>query len=411
LTFESEGNMPVRPVKKRYGRAKRVVFPPILAAVKMRAYPFHQEIVQDAKYLPKDIVWGSREHLLYLFFLNIYMKGGINSAAAIISLSRFYAEHSWAFMPENILALETWEHVLFVEWLGWVLPQYGLGVNITEAKWHWFWNGLKLAKFWASNPLNLFSEVQENAERTWQSYRIAKHNYAHLCRRIIRKQGLSHEQLMESPNGFYGFQHKMVSMIAYFYVHAGAVKPFAYPVPVDFHILRVLIATGILTMRGMRKRAWQYREKFLPYAREVTLRYIVETGEDTQLLAEGLWLLSRTLCRWHPGNKSSVEKSNRARRRVITDTPFVWTAHTERLYDKSCAICPVEDHCKWNIPSSYYYVKGVILVREARSRPDNTNRVQAKLFDVTPMPPHQNGHVQRRSLPVLEPSLHPSLFE
>lgn len=407
--------MPASPVKMKYGRAKRV-FPPILEAVKAKRYPYHRPPVQDELYMPEGMQWGSREHRLYLFILCIWMKGGITSDAAIKALSRFYADYPEVFLPENYTGLEKYELLWVIDWLGWILPQYGLGVNINEAKQHFVWNLLKIGKHWGCDPLNLFEDVQKHAEETWQSYQYAKRVYDALSAKLIRNPRLALDELLETPNGFYGFQHKMVSMIAYFYVHAGCVKPFAYPVPVDFHILRVLFATGVLWMpHRMRRRPWQYRERIVFMARKITLRYVVEMKEDPQALADGLWLLSRTNCRWHPGNRCSVEKTRKGRHRKITDIPFKWTPYIERRYDKSCGICPVENLCGWTIPSAYYYVKGAILVRGHRQRP---NPPQIRLLDVPLVPPRMNGnghangngHKPTRVLPVLDES-QSSLFD
>ncbi|MDB5193994.1 MAG: hypothetical protein JWN50_8 [Parcubacteria group bacterium] len=382
-------------IMMRYKRAQRIVFPGLLKAYYRKDEPYDKHLVQDAKNLPDGLIWGSREHALYLWFLCIYMKGGINSQVAITQLSKLYTDHQWIFMPENLLGLDKLELRWVIEWLGTTLQEYGLGSNVEESKRTWVWNSVKLAKFWNSDPRDIFREAEKNAEASWQSYEAAKANYDALARLIIRKPGSTHETIMSQPNGFYGFQHKMVSMIIYFFIHAGILVSFPYPVPVDFHILRVLISTGILgirkrTERRWGSRHWEFREKFLPYAREVTLRYVVEERANPQHLADVLWILSRSWCRHHPGNKSSVEKTRTARRRHITDLPVVWNASTERRYDRTCGRCPIENECRWNIPSSYYYVKGCIVLRSARIRPP-----QYKLLDV----PVTSVRMNRRAYP------------
>jgi hypothetical protein len=373
--------------------------------------PYDKPIVQDVKYMPKGMVWGSREHSLYLFFLCIYMKGGIISSVAIINLSRLYEAHPEIFLPENLLGFEDHELEWVIEWLGQKLREYGLGVNVEESKMTWVWNSQKLAKYWDSDPRKIFVRSDEIAEETWHSYEAAKANFDALGTILMRKNNMTHEEFKESPNGFYGFRHKMVSMIIYFYDDAGIIKRIPYPLPVDFHILRVFFATGILKMKKNKKRKWRthrwdYRERFLPYAREVALRYVVETKADPRILAECPWILSKTWCVQHPGNSSSVDKVNRARRRYITDLPVVWNEKTERRYDRTCGRCPVEHLCEWNIPSAYYYVKGAIVLRSRRAKPH-----QLKLLDVQVITPSNgNGHKSKKVLPVLV-EIHPSFFD
>lgn len=397
-------------------RAARV-FPLLYDRHQAKLEPYDEIIVQDAKYMPKGMVWGSREHALYLFFLCIYMKGGITSSSAITGLSRLYEAHPEIFLPENLLGLDEWEIAAVILWLGFKLQEFGLGVNVEESKTTWVFNSLKLARFWDSDPRKIFATSDKNAERAWSSYEAAKANYDCIGTVLMRKNNLSHERLMETPNGFYGFRHKMVSMIIYFYVDAGIISEIPYPPPVDFHVLRVLIATGVLRIRRFRKRRWgtrrwEYRERFLPAAREVTLQYVVMTRANPQRFAEALWLLSRNWCRHHPGNKSSVEKTRKARRRHITHPPLVWSKSAELRYDRTCGRCPVEHLCEWNIPSSYYYVKGAIALLSRRAKPAQLRLLDVPFLSVSSRNGNGNGNGHRptRELPVLE-EVHPSLFD
>lgn len=391
------------------GRANRV-FPPLYARHEAGLEPYNEPIVQDKKYLP-DFEWGSREHALYLFFLCIYMKGGITSSAAIDGLTKFYNSCPEAFFPENLLNFEEYELEWAMEWLGRELQKHGLGVNVEESKLTWIFNSYKLAFYWDSDPRKIFAESDARAEEAWGSYEAAKKNYESTGEILMRKDSLSHAEFTRTPNGFYGFRHKMVSMIIYFYVHAGIIKSVPYPPPVDFHVLRVLLSTGVLKMRKNRRRQWgtrrwNYRERFLPAAREVTLRYIVKMKADPQRFAEALWLLSRNWCRHHPGNKSSVEKSNKARRRHITDLPPVWSEEATRRHDQMCGRCPVAALCEWNVPSSYYYVKGAMVLRWHRQLPP-----QLKLIDVPVTSISKSSQFRpQKKLPVLVEA-HPSLFD
>jgi hypothetical protein len=209
--------MPRRVIRVSYGRAKRVIFPALLDAREKGTYPYHKPLVQDPHNLPKGLALGSREHALILEKFDLYMKGGINSESAIIKIGELYEDYPEVFMPENFLNLETWELQAVIDWLGWILPRYGLGVNVNEVKAHWVWNSLKLAKFWDSDPRKLFAVAGKNAEASWQSYAKAKANYDALCRIIIRKKSLTHEELMATPFGFYGYAHKMVNVGVFSY--------------------------------------------------------------------------------------------------------------------------------------------------------------------------------------------------
>jgi hypothetical protein len=390
-----------------YKRARDGVFPSLLNARKEKRDPFADPLVQDAQYLP-GFTWGSLVHAIFLFLLEIYMKGGITSTTAIQQMTKLYNRHPELFDPNNFLNSSPGNEDEMMEKVSLALGNNGLGSNIEDSTKTWVRNMHKLARHWGGNPLLLFEEVNLKAEKTWKSYRIANKVYNNLCKKLMRKPSWSEEYFADNPFGFYGFQHKMVSMILYFYIHAGMVKPCAYPVPVDFHILRVLTSSGILRIPGLESGSECYRESLLPYARKVTLRYVVDTGVASEHLADVLWLLSRSFCRRHPGNKSSVDKVRRGRRREITELPVVWTETAVRTYDRTCGRCPIENLCEWNIPSSNYYVKGKIRWRSERAKPPQLELLQMSPVKILKNGKHNNGV---REPKVLEPIRQLSVFD
>lgn len=356
------------------------------------------------------MIWGSREHALYLFILCIWMKGGIISAVAIEKLTKFYEVNPEMFLPENFLELTENELSWVSDWLRVELPKYGLGVNVEESRLTWIRNIRKLACYWDSDPRKIFAKSEIRAKSAWKSYRAAKATYDTIAKILVRKSSQTPEKFLDLPTGFFGFQHKMVSMLIYFYVHAGIISSIPYPVPVDFHILRVLFATGVLKMQENKKerwgtRMWDYRERFLKCAREVTLRYVVETRCDAEHFSEALWLISQVWCWQHPGNRAQVEKSTKrkARKRRIRHPEWAWDDTNKRRYDTTCARCPVEEFCEWNIPSAYYYVKGVIKLHSRRER-----SAQPMLMPIdVPIRSRPNGngiHKIPRVLPVVDPA-------
>ncbi len=324
------------------------VFGILVQAVKNKTYPYNRaELPQLAKNLPKSLVWGSYEHALFLFAVCYYMRGGIQSDTAILSMTSLYEKNRDIFFPQyfrNDTSEET-----TIEYIKTELHSARLNYAAIEVSRFWVLNAKKLNKFWDSDPRNLFKGTT---------------TYDELCTRIMRKG----KDSAEKSFGFYGFREKMVSMLTYFYMHAGIIDPFIFPLPIDFHVQRLLVSHGILSVEGKGIGDDHFSQELLRVARNVTDEYCKKHSIDTRHLCDGLWLLSNTLCNKHPGNRSLTPK-RRGRASQIFSFSYGWTETHLIAYDKSCAHCPVEKTCQYHIPSAHYYISGKLIVRSLREKP------------------------------------------
>jgi hypothetical protein len=329
-----------------YERAKQV-FGTLLDAEERKLPPYDKIAVQSASNLPKDLEWGGSEHALLIWQFCAYMRGKINSATAIQSMSRLWEKDRSIFNPDRFgSAKDEKAEALYVQGL---LESTKLRFNAEEISRHWVFNSRKLHKYWKGTPTSFYEEAK---------------TYDELCVILIGKK----KNDSGSPNGFLGFQHKMASMLTYFLVHAEIVPPFSHPVPVDFHILRVLVEHEILSVRDQTAGTALSVLKLSTAARALTLRYLEETGADPLKLADALWYLSRSFCRSNPGNASRVGRY-KARSTPIESKKVQWTNGAGTVFKRTCGQCPVQGTCKWNIPSSSYYIQGKLLVRGARTSP------------------------------------------
>ena len=219
------------------------------------------------------------------------------------------------------------------------------------------------------------------------------------------------------PNGFMFFRHKMAAMIAYFLMDAGLVPMFYTPVPVDIHVLRVLVSNQVIRVRGKSTRK-TIGTDFMKtpaqrLARKVTEWYCRKYNISPVALGDTLWLLSRTLCRLNPGNsgyvvddkrhadlkmvrkshddhpmldldmvptesvsdpeRSEDEDSGRNGRKRYIGLKYsmdkLFSPSMTRRFEKSCDICPIKNTCRFNISSGAYYTGGMLLPERARFRP------------------------------------------
>ena len=379
-----------------------LVFGKLLAALKAKKFPYPYVSPPNAPYnLPSNLELGGIEHTNFLWNACYYMKGGIKSHTAIASLSKLYAHDPTLFDPNQALKRHP---TRFAKKITRSLQSFGLGFSSEMIGLHWVLNARKLARFWSGNPANLFRSSS---------------NYEQLCSLIIR--GKSKKFNPDIPIGFLGFREKMVSMITYFLMFAEIVEFSIFPVPVDFHVLRLLVSHGVIKIVGMKMGESILSDELLAKGREVTVAYCDKHGVSPMDLCDALWLLSSTICRKHPGNQSikykyrtrkgkklrrgKVQSSKptdqtdlfgetiqikvvqeieipkderlryeaRGRKTVLEPTPITWSPSQVRAYENSCGLCPIESTCQYCIPAAHYYIRGEVYPRSLRQRPPVEN--------------------------------------
>ncbi len=298
-------------------------------------------------FLPTSITRGSVEHARFLFCSCYYMRGGIKSDAAIKALTTFYEKYPHYFDPEFFLDDEKG----LLEQFSKRLREVGLKYNATIVPKFWMKNFQKMYTFWDGNPALLLQGVE----------------YSEIKERILNSGKINPLH----PHGFFGFREKMVSMLIYFLVEGGFADSFHFPVPIDFHALRIITAHEILTTdSGCGNLLTQ---EYLAAAREISLEFCRETRTNPLDLCNALWLMSRGWCRLHPGNSSEVGIYHGRKTHVGVSKKSSWTEKNTATYEKTCGMCPIKETCKFLIPSGPYYRQGRIEIRGERKEPPQMN--------------------------------------
>lgn len=320
-----------------YDRAK-TVFDSLILALRNRTPPFHGfTLPQHEARLFEAFERGSLMHERVLFAACNYMRGGQNSDTAMRMFAPMYAKY-----PE-IFAVGCGENPhITTETIRAVLVEHNLTYKVDEVARFWLANFAKLDTYWEGSPSALFRGTQD---------------FDVFVTRIKRRASKRPE------HGFYGFQEKMIAMLAYFLMDAGFLPEFPVPTPIDFHNGRVLIGHEIIVRSGENAQENFFKEQFKRAAREVTLWYIRESDVLSRELADVLWLLSRTFCRHNPANISSRGKYS-ARSTVVTKKSVVWSSARIRTYERTCLQCPVQSTCTFAVPSAHYYVQGKLVARD-----------------------------------------------
>lgn len=314
--------------------------------------PFNRpgaRLPQDPRHLPKTLKLGTIEHRWYLWAANYYMRGGVDSNEAFVMLSRVYDAHPEYFDPFYVVA------ELDIEDLRAALVAAGLKWSKNKVPEFWFENARRMINLYDGDPANIFKGIT---------------TYDEACARI---------QNDHRGGGFKGFQKKMVSMVTYFYMEAGFIDPFEFPIPVDIHVMRLTQSNEVVKVYG----EWPMTDlldgsrddQLLDVIRRFYMWCATEKGYDPIELCSALWMYSRLKC---ADNVEAVwaivkvkgEKDDKNRKTIIKRIRPDWqNPATHKQYMRSCGTCVLQQTCRWNFGSAPYYKFGIAYWGDPRKGP------------------------------------------
>ncbi|GEM_PF-5161901 len=293
--------------------------------------------------VPKNIVVGSSEHANFLFCACYYMRFRIKSSFALPALAQVHEKY-----PELFETREIAKDIFQAQHLTEALAKVGLGLNIAQTVPIWINNFRKLDQFWGGSVVNLLSGVTTYDEAI---YRVAN----------VYFKGRSEKY------GYKGFRYKMVSMLMYFLMDSGIMPYYHFPLPVDFHVSRILVATECLRQQESHNGHF-YNDDSHEVIRDALYSHCIKKSVSALELSNALWLLSQLGCNKHPGNMSQTGKYQ-ARKTAIESIAFIWDQKNTKKYSGSCGLCPVEKLCSHLITWADYYVAGKLIIRGPRTKP------------------------------------------
>lgn len=329
----------------------------LMSAYVNNEYPYNLDAVRlphDPRHMPRTLKPGSRNledkegKTRAMFFWNVcyYMRGGIKSNDAVIRLGQMYDEHPELFSCACIVdkTQDGGEDILKHE-IRTTLQKVGLGFREAVSR-QWVENALRMQAQYDGDPRRIFEDVS---------------SYAACLDRIQNKHG---------GTGFIGFQEKMVSMITYYLMDDGLIDEFVFPIPVDFHVARISIANELVSFPDVPHGTDLYSRTLLDTLRGIYFEYAHEHGVSPLRLCDAVWLLSVALCGKQPGNVTFEPngRNNRTGRKTLL-VPQIADPSNElhrEAYAETCAKCPIEQHCQFNIPGADYYIAGSLNIRGVR---------------------------------------------
>lgn len=329
------------------------VFRILDAAWKNRSGIFKNAILPEDRWpAPED----PKEHANWLFYAALPMRGGLVSESPFKWLFKLREIFPGLFEPETVAEKWTPERIkiAFAEASKEILSGNGTGeperagvlaYKGEEYSRAWHENSLVLVRYWGGDLRNVFWGVTEFEEA---------------FRRIDHKK---------NPAGFKGMRRKIFSLLTIWLQNRELIPIFPTPIPVDFHALRVLWATGVLEIKSdfspngnhptqlKGKQVVRIYEGFVDAVAKWSQTFIIQNEFSHRNLNPALWFLSRILCAGHIQNSSKNGEEFVAAEDLAEDGIMRWP----RAYQDPCAHCPVERFCEWAIPSMPYYRWGLLV--------------------------------------------------
>ncbi|MBU3904854.1 MAG: hypothetical protein KJ906_01755 [Nanoarchaeota archaeon] len=250
--------------------------------------------------LPEGMKPKSKEHALYLFYAAI---GNFAVDAEIFygSTRKFYKTNSQYFKPQIIIEEFNEEADDFSEIIRIVneekvtvspelisVVKENLGGRWWEIGKRWWNNSIELEKY-DNDPRNIFEE-----DDTIDS--------------VFKKLDGKRHPKTKIQNGFRGMKQKIGNMFINQYIDAGIAKvkdPENAKVPIDYHVINLTIARGILTdfENGIRDaKITDYLEKEYP-------RFYKEYDISALNFGKAIWQLGKYSCSYNNSNDACpIEK-------------------------------------------------------------------------------------------------------
>ncbi len=303
--------------------------------------------------LPERIKADPKTHSLFLFGACYLMRGTIQSDYAFKQLIAIHERWPELFDPEFLSQPEVTVAYVYDRF-----KEY-LKYRLFEIPRLWLDGFRRLKEDWGGDPRNIFDGVEDSAE---------------LYRRVVNIESIcKSSRASDKLRGFVGFRPKIANMLAYFFFDAALVKEFVTSSPFDFHNARGFIGPKAIELHGKSIRFEHVTEVGSAMVEE----YCRDHHVPTKKVAAALWVLSTTLCRNAPGNRTlnrvkSKEANKREGERHKLDYRPQKREQTElKLYEPdwskpedvlahelSCGLCPIRHLCSVNVAAGFYYEDG-----------------------------------------------------
>lgn len=245
-----------------YDDQARLVFKDALSAYiehRMLYREFHAENGSAPQHwgIPNRILPGSPEHLVFLYFTTLATLRAESDTVFRQMVGLWHERRE--FFQESVVTMEKKEIEETLRRIGYINPG-------------------QMAPRWKECARTLFQDMDGNPLRIFKEYQSIDAVMA-----AFKKGG---------RNRLLGYGPKLLSLLALFYRELGTIGDVDGAFPVDLHVQRICITTGIITGTGIVDSVTAVAE---PLRREIS-RICIQEGMDPLALSHALWFLGAKLC-------------------------------------------------------------------------------------------------------------------
>ncbi len=305
----------------------------------------------------------------YFFYCAIPQRGGVNSDSSFRWTQKMYQLFPEMFDPFVMAAKYKRRPGATKKWLvrniqtatKEILGNEGIGLNgcgpfgykIDEHLETWCLNSVALAEGWHGNVLNVYEGVTDFEQA------FGRINY---------------KDRKNKGQAFVGMRRKIFSLLTIWCQKSELIPVFPTPIPVDFHALRALYITNIISfdpvmpyMPKNRKAGQVFvglpavtvRDHLVTELIKWSQTFIWSHGFSHMHINPALWIISRELCADHAQNFSDRTGGIIATDVFMKANPEYWGPRDP------CQICPISQHCQYMMPA-FPYFKASLLYRYPR---------------------------------------------
>ncbi len=349
-----------------------------------KRYPFNRpDSIIPQTIIPDGLRQDKRILSNWYIAVDGNMKGRVASLEAFRGHIRIWEKYPWFYDPKFLL----WEKPGRIEDIYQEFLPIDKKIN-TRAL---FINYRHLMQYYDSSGINLIKGVK---------------NWDEAVRRILNKRTKKAlDGAGYAGQGLFGHQHKMVSMLVYFYDWEKLLKPrFPYPSPADIHNFRVGLTSGGIVVTGAKNGTIRDYEAISAPWRAIVMQYIIECKKDPIDVADVLWLFSNLMCGNSPMTHTPRDPEPATSGMFSQEDLQHHNGVKQFLHGKyrkdlqeTCLICPLLDGCGYAIPAQPYYSVGSIVLRPRPRIEDHIDRTHMQ----EPVYPAQQEH-QQTSFNLLE---------
>lgn len=326
--------------------------------------------------LPEDqfSIWmqgiSSKLRAHWLFVAALPQRGGVMAEDPFTPLWALFQKNQGLYKPEEFLNEKKWTVTKITNAIMRVSPLIGKSKPVGDRKAHalgykleqhaaaWKHNMAMVANRFDCNILNLFKQVE------------------YVPKQLRFEAAFALIDNKKREDGIIGMRRKIFSLFIIWLQKEKLISDFPCPIPVDFHALRVLLATNIVTLKdtkvvtGLDNSSEKHLTALMGHEyRRVSDGVINDIAQWTNQfmyrhnlshlnLNPALWVLSRELCAAHPQNTAYKNNSLYLFPEDFENDLKSFGIKTSKSL---CGFCPLQDYCEYAVPSKPYYKAGSLV--------------------------------------------------